>query len=93
MRHLAASDPLPNYPEFGTHQSYAQPANTPPPEMFYDVNITWLGSFNGPPNFVLCVSCHDPHGTNVVSPNLNGNNKMAIYRWERPATLCSRCHL
>ena len=61
-------------------------------EMFYDANITWLGGFNGPPNFVLCVSCHNPHGTNVVSPRLDQNNKMTIYRQNAPAMLCNKCH-
>jgi cytochrome c553 len=92
MRHAHDAVPAANAVELGTHNSYEEPMNTPPPYMFYDANITWLGTFNGAPNFGLCVSCHDPHGTNVSSSRLDQNNKMMVYRWTRPAELCSKCH-
>ena len=91
MRHLAVGDALPNYAEMGTHGSFTAPANTPPPEMFYEKNIKNLTI--ALPNYALCVSCHNPHGTNVVSPRADGNNKMAIFRWMRPAKLCTKCHM
>jgi cytochrome c2 len=96
MRHATDTMGLhatPNVSEFGLYNSYAAPVNTPPPEMFYDANITWLGAYNGAPNFVLCVSCHNPHGTNAGSTRSDGNNKMVIYRSEAPSVLCSKCHL
>lgn len=92
MRHQKDANPAAGAMEFGQHQSYAAPVGTPPLNMFYDANIAWLGAFNGPPNYGLCISCHNPHGTKVVSPRPDGNNKMMIYRWDTPAVLCVRCH-
>jgi hypothetical protein len=95
MRHDLDSRGLhatPHVVEFGRYNSYAAPSSSPSATMFYDANITWLGGFNGPPNFGLCVSCHNPHGTNVVSPT-GGSNYMSIFRWSKPSVLCSRCHL
>jgi hypothetical protein len=91
MRHLAAGDPATNYAEFGTHASFSAPSNTPPPNIFYDKNIKNLALVT--PNYAPCISCHDPHGTNISSPRADLNNKMVIYRWASPATLCSKCHL
>jgi hypothetical protein len=81
--------------QFGTHASYDFPINAPPPEMFYDRNLksaVTFGGYDGVPNFALCVSCHDPHGTSVVSPRADLNNKMAIFIWKSPTQLCAQCH-
>jgi hypothetical protein len=99
MRHALAAE-LPQYAmEMGIIRapatqpsSYILPLNSAPPEMFYDRNLRTLGAYEGPVNYIPCVSCHNPHGTDVVSPRGDGNNKMVIYRWQAPALLCSRCH-
>jgi hypothetical protein len=92
MRHGEDAVPVANAMELGTHNSYTVPSNTPPPFMFYDQNVSSYGPFDGAPNYGLCVTCHNPHGTNVSSPKNTGNNKMVIFRWERPAELCNKCH-
>jgi hypothetical protein len=98
MRHAIDSASIhttPNVAEFGQYSSYAAPINTPPPEMFYDRNLKNAATFNGydgAPNYALCVSCHNPHGTNVASPRADLNNKMVIFRWKTPAQLCAQCH-
>jgi hypothetical protein len=58
--------------------------------MVYDVNITWLNSYNGGTNYGVCVTCHNPHGTGVATPRSDGNNKMMHYSWTNP--LCIKCH-
>lgn len=92
MRHFPDADPAVNAVRLGDHHSYDAPLNNPPPYMYYDRNITWLGTKDGVPNFAPCVTCHNPHGTNVISPRNDGNNKMVIYRWENKPVLCNRCH-
>lgn len=96
--------PTPPYAaQFGTHSTYDTPRATPPPQMFYDRNLVSaavLGTYDGIPNFALCVSCHNPHGTTIsnprggggTSPRADGNNKMMIYWWENPGVICIRCH-
>jgi hypothetical protein len=91
-RHESDTNPATGVVEFGTHQSSDAPLNTPPPYMFHDANVTWLGPFNGSPNFALCVSCHNPHGTDVVQPGENGSNHMLIYQYKMPSLLCRACH-
>jgi hypothetical protein len=94
MRHAVDAVPAANAVQFGTHNSYSEPQNVPPPTMYYDRNLTnALGGYDGAPNFALCVSCHNPHGTNVTSPRADLNNKMMLYRWSGPSTLCAKCHL
>ena len=78
-----------NAMQLGTHASYDVPLAS---DILYDVNISWLGSFNGKPNFALCISCHNPHGTSTISPRGDRNNKMVLYRWKLPSTLCNLCH-
>jgi len=95
MRHAIDSDPAENAVQLGTKNSYDVPLAKPPPEMFYDRNLksaATFGGYDGIPNWALCVSCHNPHGTDVKSPRDDLNNKMAIYRWATPAKLCARCH-
>jgi hypothetical protein len=92
MRHAQDATPVLNAAQFGTHTSFDAPINTPPPSMFYDANITWLGAFNGSPNYMLCVTCHNPHGTSTVNVGApNPDNRMVIFAW-KPAALCAQCH-
>ena len=92
MRHALDPTPL-NAVQFGTHTTYAEPLNTTTPFIFYDRNLKYLGPTYDPlNNHALCVSCHDPHGTSLISPRGDGNNKMVLDRWMSPATLCARCH-
>jgi hypothetical protein len=96
MRHAVDAVPIANAVQFGTHATYADPQNVSPPIMFFDRNLksaATFGAYDGAPNFALCVSCHDPHGTNVVSPRADLNNKMMLYKWSNPSTLCVKCHL
>jgi hypothetical protein len=93
MRHAVDTVPIANAVQFGTHATYNEPANTPPPIMFYDKHLKTNVTYDGLPNFAVCVSCHDPHGTNVVSPRADLNNKMMLYKWSNPSTLCVKCHL
>jgi hypothetical protein len=96
MRHAADAVPAANAVQFGTHATYTEPQNVPPPMMFFDRNLKSAATFNGydgPPNFAICVSCHDPHGTNAASPRADLNNKMMLYKWSNPSTLCVKCHL
>lgn len=89
--------------QLGTHASYNVPVVTLPTEMFYDRNLVdaaTLGIYDGIPNFALCVTCHNPHGTKItnprggtrLSPRPDENNKMMIYWWEDPGVICIRCH-
>jgi hypothetical protein len=87
--------------QLGTHNSYdvpllgGSPVPAPVPQMFYDrnlVNAAILGSYDGIPNWAVCISCHEPHGSNVVSPRADQNNKMMNYRWSTPSQLCVHCH-
>jgi hypothetical protein len=100
MRHggVSTTPPAPNAKMFGAlnsstgdRVSKSAPSNTPPPVIFYDMHLRDLGSYNGIPHFMLCVSCHDPHGTPVVTSPV-GNNRMILYFWESPGTLCAKCH-
>ena len=96
MRHAVDTVPAANAVQFGTHATYAEPQNAQPPVMFFDRNLkssTSFGVYDGQPNFALCVSCHDPHGTNAASPRGDLNNKMMLYKWANPSTLCVKCHL
>jgi hypothetical protein len=93
MRHALDAVPAANAVEFGQHESRpAGPSNTPPPTMFYDRHLTNLSGIDTTPNYALCVTCHDPHGTGVTSPRADGNNKMMLYRWANPSRLCTKCH-
>jgi hypothetical protein len=95
MRHAVDAVPALNAVQFGTHTSYSEPQNTPPPYMFFDRNLksaATFGGFDGGTNYALCVSCHDPHGTNAASPRADLNNKMMIFKWSNPSTLCAQCH-
>jgi hypothetical protein len=97
MRHSLDAAPADNARVFGALNSSGSPvsrsapSNTPPPIIFYDRHLRSLGSYDGVPNHLLCVSCHDPHGTPVTTAG-NRNNRMMLYRWESPATLCAKCH-
>jgi len=89
MRHTNDTVDL-NAVEFGTHGTFSAPRNFTLPLMYYDRNLKT--GFDAAPDYALCVSCHDPHGTSLTSPRGDGNNKMVILQWMDPPALCARCH-
>jgi cytochrome c2 len=92
MRHGKDAIPATNAMQFGDHASFLAPMHTAPPDMFYDVNLAWLGAYNGYPNFMPCITCHNPHGTNTVGSSVDGSNKMMIVNWNPSSALCAKCH-
>jgi predicted CXXCH cytochrome family protein len=42
-------------------------------------------------DYAPCISCHNPHGTNIVEPSKD-TNRMLRDLWVDPETLCLKCH-
>jgi len=90
MRHEHDGDPAKNAVQMGQHASYERPIGAGDYFMDNDVAV-FPGSATGP-SFVLCIACHDPHGTGATS--LTGNtNRMARENFKDPPQMCSRCHI
>ena len=53
-----------------------------------DITTRALGT---KPDYLVCVSCHDPHGTGVTD-NKGTSNEMLRMDWFSSSTLCDVCH-
>jgi len=87
--------------QFGMHLSYANgdrsgtigddTVNAPFP-IDCDMNT---GANCADTDYAPCISCHDPHGTNIVEPTNPGSNFMMRRKWNTLDTdpyLCKGCH-
>lgn len=89
MRHSRDDEPVANVVQFGKHltredgESIAYPV---------DSDISTNAS-TAEPDYVVCVSCHDPHGT-AVDGKAEGRstNRMMRDTWISASTLCLACH-
>jgi len=88
MRHEQDGDPAPGAVQMGQHLSFESVHGGLP----VDEDLARIGKgFAGPPYFVPCVGCHDPHGTGTTSTT-KGSNRMVRENYKQPARLCGRCH-
>ncbi len=56
-----------------------------------DSDLTIFVSRTGP-DYGLCISCHDPHGT-TVEGSYQASNRMIRLEWMSTGDLCRSCHL
>jgi hypothetical protein len=45
------------------------------------------------PDYALCVSCHDPHGTGTIEPLRTRSNRMVRFQYLSRNELCRACHM
>jgi hypothetical protein len=85
--HSSADEAVPGAVQLGKHLT------APTTTLIMDSDLTTNAA--GPPNFVTCVACHNPHGSTLTQIKATGpaaKNIMIIEEWQKNA-LCDRCHL
>lgn len=91
----AKSSPIPYTGRFGYGITPADADGSDGPRKvryWVDSDISTDASRDNP-DFPLCVTCHDPHGTAIFEPSHVSTNKMMRDNWGYPSTLCyPRCH-
>jgi hypothetical protein len=90
MRHDRDGSPAANVMQFGTHLTVADGESIAYP---VDSDISTNAS-TAAPDFGTCVSCHNPHGTNVdETVEGRSTNRMVRAPWLSINTLCLVCHI
>jgi hypothetical protein len=101
MRHESDTAPTDNdhhSVKFGTHQTPPKPPNNVPDNLVIPIDVDLNTGASPTGDYAPCISCHDPHGTNVRTPDGYTSNKMVRYEFPvsidptMKSELCAKCH-